>query len=125
MAVHELMTRLTFRIIARSVFSTNFPEAELDRLAGLITELQAFFVRAIRQPYLRPWFRLRGQFAYHDRLAAGAAHAAGRPHCPAPAGQGRQPRGRAPPDDLLQMLLDVRYEDTGEPMSPPASSTKP
>ena len=52
--VHELMTRLTFRIIARSVFSTNFPEGELDRLAGLITEIQAFFVRSIRQPYLKP-----------------------------------------------------------------------
>jgi cytochrome P450 len=112
--VHELMTRLTFRIIARSVFSTNFPEAELDRLAGLITEIQAFFVRSIRQPYLKPWFRLRGKFSYHDALAqelrtllAGLItqrqEANSRP-------------GTTPPDDLLQMLLDVRYEDTGEPM---------
>ncbi|MDQ2792556.1 MAG: cytochrome P450 [Bacteroidota bacterium] len=117
MEVHELMTRLTFRIIARSVFSTNFPEAELDRLAGLITEIQAFFVRSIRQPYLKPWFRLRGQFAYHDALAQELRKllsgfiderqlARAQPHAPA-----------APPDDLLQMLLDVRYEDTGEPMS--------
>ena len=114
--VHELMTRLTFRIIARSVFSTNFPEAELDRLAGLITELQAFFVRSIRQPYLKPWFRLRGRFKYHDAqalelrellggLIAQRQQASAQPHAP------------AAPDDLLQMLLDVRYEDTGEPMS--------
>ncbi|WP_201980142.1 cytochrome P450 [Hymenobacter rubidus] len=114
--VHELMTRLTFRIIARSVFSTNFPEAELDRLAGLITEIQAFFVRSIRQPYLKPWFRLRGRFTYHDALAAElrtllAGLIAQRQRANA------QP-GAAPPDDLLQMLLDVRYEDTGEPMSP-------
>ena len=115
-AVHELMTRLTFRIIARSVFSTNFPEAELDRLAGLITEMQAFFVRSIRQPYLKPWFRLRGQFRYHDALAAElrtllAGVIAQRQLANA------QP-GAMPPDDLLQMLLDVRYEDTGEPMTP-------
>ncbi|MFC7669679.1 hypothetical protein ACFQT0_21650 [Hymenobacter humi] len=58
--MHDLMTRLTFRIIARSVFSTNFPEAELDRLADLITEIQAFFVRSIRQPYLKPWFQACG-----------------------------------------------------------------
>ena len=113
---HELMTRLTFRIIARSVFSTNFPEAELDRLAGLITEIQAFFVRSIRQPYFKPWFRLRGRFRYHDDLAAElrrllAALIAQRQQANA------QP-GARPPDDLLQMLLDVRYEDTGEPMSP-------
>ncbi|GAB2711969.1 cytochrome P450 [Hymenobacter frigidus] len=115
-AVHELMTRLTFRIIARSVFSTNFPEAELDRLAGLITKMQAFFVRSIRQPYLKPWFRLRGQFRYHDALAAElrtllAGVIAHRQLANA------QP-GAPPPDDLLQMLLDVRYEDTGEPMTP-------
>ena len=114
--VHALMTRLTFRIIARSVFSTNFPEAELDRLAGLITELQAFFVRAIRQPYLKPWLRLRGRFRYHDALAAEMRALLGglidqRQQASA------QPNAPAAPDDLLQMLLDVRYEDTGEPMS--------
>lgn len=114
--MHELMTRLTFRIIARSVFSTNFPEAELDRLAGLITEIQAFFVRSIRQPYLKPWFVLKGRFKYHDALAAELRallaglitqreQANALPHA-------------TPPDDLLQMLLDVRYEDTGEPMTP-------
>ena len=116
-AVHELMTRLTFRIIARSVFSTNFPEAELDRLARLITGMQAFFVRVIRQPYLKPWFRLRGRFRYHDALAAElrallAAVIAQRQRANAQAG------APPPPDDLLQMLLDVRYEDTGEPMTP-------
>ncbi|MBU6122544.1 cytochrome P450 [Hymenobacter siberiensis] len=114
-AVHELMTRLTFRIIARSVFSTNFPEAELDRLAGLITEIQAFFVRSIRQPYLKPWFRLRGRFAYHDALAAEL-----RTLLDGLIAQRQQanahPNAPTPPDDLLQMLLDVRYEDTGEPM---------
>ncbi|HEX8505761.1 MAG TPA: cytochrome P450 [Hymenobacter sp.] len=114
--VHELMTRLTFRIIARSVFSTNFPEAELDRLSGLITEIQAFFVRSIRQPYLKPWFRLRGEFDRHDALAAElrtllAGLIAQRQQANA------QPNA-TPPDDLLQMLLDVRYEDTGEPMTP-------
>ncbi|WP_210518964.1 cytochrome P450 [Hymenobacter terricola] len=114
--VHALMTRLTFRIIARSVFSTNFPEAELDRLAGLITEIQAFFVRSIRQPYLKPWFRFKGHFKYHDALAAElrtllAGLIAQRQ-------QANARPGATPPDDLLQMLLDVRYEDTGEPMTP-------
>jgi len=115
--VHELMTRLTFRIIARSVFSTNFPEAELDRLAGLITKLQAFFVRSIRQPYLKPWFRLRGQFKYHDALAAEMRALLGGLIAQRQL-DNAQPPAPAAPDDLLQMLLDVRYEDTGEPMSP-------
>ncbi|UOQ96553.1 cytochrome P450 [Hymenobacter sp. 5317J-9] len=114
--VHELMTRLTFRIIARSVFSTNFPEAELDRLARLITEIQAFFVRSIRQPYLKPWFQLRGRFTYHDALAAEMRTLLGR--LIAQRQQANAQPGATPPDDLLQMLLDVRYEDTCEPMTP-------
>jgi cytochrome P450 len=114
--VHELMTRLTFRIIARSVFSTNFPEAELDRLAQLITEIQAFFVRSIRQPYLKPWFRLRGQFRYHDELSTELRALLGR-YIAQRQYANAQPNA-TPPDDLLQMLLDVRYEDTGEPMTP-------
>ena len=114
--VHELMTRLTFRIIARSVFSTNFPEAELDRLAELITQIQTFFVRSIRQPYLKPWFRFRGRFAYHDALAAEMRTLLGR--LIAERQQASARPAATPPDDLLQMLLDARYEDTGEPMTP-------
>lgn len=114
--VHELMTRLTFRIIARSVFSTNFPEAELDRMAELLTDIQAFFVRSIRQPYLLPWFKLRGQFRRHDTLATELRALLGR-HI-AERQQANAVPNATPPDDLLQMLLDVRYEDTGEPMTP-------
>ena len=113
--VHELMTRLTFRIIARSVFSTNFAEAELDRLAGMITELQAVFVRAIRQPYLKPWFRLRGKFRHADALAAEMRTLLG--GLIDQRQQANAQPGSAPPDDLLQMLLDARYEDSGAPMS--------
>ncbi|MDO7846345.1 cytochrome P450 [Hymenobacter sp. M29] len=114
--VHELMTRLTFRIIARSVFSTNFPEAELDRLARLITEIQAFFVRSIRQPYLKPWFHFRGRFKYHDALATELRELLG--NLIAQRQRDNAQPHATPPDDLLQMLLDVRYEDTGEPMTP-------
>ena len=113
--MHELMTRLTFRIIARSVFSTNFPEPELDRLAAMITDIQAFFVRSIRQPYLKPWFRLSGQFRYHDALTRELRALLGSRIAQR---QDANRAGTPPPDDLLQMLLDVRYEDTGEPMTP-------
>ncbi|AMJ65095.1 cytochrome P450 [Hymenobacter sp. PAMC 26628] len=114
---HALLTRLTFRIIARSVFSTRFAEAELDRLAQLITEIQAFYVRIIRQPYLNWWRRLRGQFRHHDRLTAELRALLGRYIAQRQAASAA-PGAPAPPDDLLQMLLDARYEDTGEPMAP-------
>ena len=115
-SVHDLMTRLTFRIIARSVFSTNFPEADLDRLAQLITEIQAFYVSTFRQPYFKPWFQLSGRFRYHDGLAAEMRTMLG--GLIAARQQANAAPNATPPDDLLQMLLDVRYEDTGEPMDP-------
>ncbi|MFD1469457.1 cytochrome P450 [Hymenobacter caeli] len=114
---HALMTRLTFRIIARSVFSTSFAEAELDRLAQLITEIQAFYIGTIRQPYFNFWRRLRGRFRRADARTAELRALLGRYIAQRQAASAA-PRAPAPPDDLLQMLLDARYEDTGEPMAP-------
>ncbi|GAB2954178.1 cytochrome P450 [Hymenobacter coalescens] len=113
-AVHELMTATAFRIIARSVFSTGMAEAELQRMAQLLTDIQAFYVRTVRQPYLRPWLGVTGQFRRHDALAAELRELV-RGYI-----RRRKQPGAAPaaaPDDLLQMLLDARYEDTGEAMT--------
>ena len=113
---HALMTRLTFRIIAQSVFSTNLPEAELHRLASLLTELQAFYVRSIRQPYLKSWFWLSGRTRHHDKLAAELRAVLGSYIARRQKAASDNPAAPVP-DDLLQMLLDARYDDTGQPMS--------
>jgi cytochrome P450 len=115
MLAHALMTRLTFRIIARSVFSTSVAEAELEQASALLTGIQEFYTRTIRQPYKRAWFAVTGQFRKHDAQARElrallARYIAER--------QQANAAGTPPPDDLLQMLLDARYEDTGEPMPP-------
>jgi cytochrome P450 len=109
-AVHKLMTTTAFHIIARSTFSTSLSTHELERMAELFTAIQAFYVRTIRQPYLRPWLSLRNQFRRHDELAA-ELRSIVRGYV-----RQRQPASQEH-DDLLQMLLDVRYEDTGEPMT--------
>jgi len=108
--VHQLMTNLAFRIIARSTFSTNLDKARLERMSVLLTAIQAFYVRSLRQPYLRPWFSLRNKFREHDNLAAEL-----REIVRGYVRQRQQTSGSY--DDLLQMLLDARYEDTGEPMT--------
>ena len=109
--VHEWTTRVAFRIMTRSVFSGSVPEEELQRLSTLLTEIQAFYTGTIRQPYLRPWRYLRGHYRHHDRLAAelrGLIRGYVRR---------RTAPGAPPADDLLQMLLDARYEDTHAPMT--------
>lgn len=108
--VYPHMMELAFRIMARSLFSTDLPEAELRILSDNISALQEFIIREIRQPFLEPWFRLSGQVRRHEALARQSDEILLRFI------RQRQQSGEAK-DDLLQMLLDARYEDTGEGMS--------
>jgi cytochrome P450 len=104
------MMELAFRVVARSLFSADLPEERLLQLAQQITTLQAFIIRLIRQPYLEWWFNLSGATARHRHLSGGA-----RSTVTELIRQRRQNQEQH--DDLLQMLLDARYEDTGEGMS--------
>jgi cytochrome P450 len=115
--VHVAMTRVAFRIVARSVFGDSMSEAELKQLSDWLTAIQQFYVTTIRQPYLRPWHLVRGSYRRHDELARRLRElvraAIGRHQ----AAQAAAPPDAPTPDDLLQMLLDARYEDNGEPMA--------
>lgn len=104
------MMDMAFRIVARSLFSTNLVEEELQQLKYSITMLQEFLIRSIRQPYLAPWFKISGKKRFHEKISAktdevilNIIH--------------RRQTSSDQPDDLLQMLLDARYEDTGEGMT--------
>jgi cytochrome P450 len=104
------MNDMAFRIVARSLFSANLSGEELEQLKFSITMLQEFLIRNIRQPYLAPWFKISGKKRYHERLSAETDKVI--------LNIIRRRRASAEqPDDLLQMLLDARYEDTGEPMT--------
>ena len=103
--------------MARSVFGNSLTDSELAQLSDWLTAIQAFYISTIRQPYLRPWHWVRGQYGRHDQLAARLRElvrgAIGRHQ----AARAAAPAGAPPPDDLLQMLLDARYEDDGAAMS--------
>lgn len=106
----QAMMELAFRVVARSLFSADLPEEKLVELSGNITELQAFIIRLIRQPYLEWWFKLSGKTDIHLQMAARSRAVV--------ADIIRQRRqSNAAHDDLLQMLLDARYESSGEGMT--------
>jgi cytochrome P450 len=109
---HEAMTRVAFRIVARSVFGDSLGDEELRQLSDWLTAIQLFYVTTIRQPYLRPVQHLRGRYRQHDDLARRL-----RELVRAAIARHRASQAAASPDDLLQMLLDARYEDSGEPMT--------
>ncbi|RME98825.1 MAG: cytochrome P450, partial [Bacteroidetes bacterium] len=101
---------IAFRIIGRTIYSDDVHQDELDQLANSIGKVQAYLIRELRLPFLKWWFRLSGQYAKHQRLAQQMLNLQGE--------RIRARQGQAqPPQDLLQMLLDSRYEDTGEGMT--------
>jgi cytochrome P450 len=114
---HAAMTRVAFRIVARSVFGDSLGESQLTQLSDWLTAIQAFYVNTIRQPYLRPWHWARGNYGRHDRLATQLRELVRGAIARHTAATAAAPAGMPAPDDLLQMLLDARYEDTGEAMA--------
>ncbi len=104
------MTRLTFKIVAKSLFSTSLSDEELEEVGEIVAEVQKYFVRKVRQPYLVWWFKLIGKEKYYDDLATGSDVILFKVI-------DERLKTDEKFDDLLDMLKEVRYEDTGEGMT--------
>jgi cytochrome P450 len=110
--VHEQMVRFTLRLVGRSIFGRSMRREELEQIGETISTIQAFILRQVVQPYGIPWFRASGQTARHQRLRREADAIVHR-HI-----QARRDEGVGD-TDLLRILLDTPYPDTGEPMDEP------
>ena len=117
--VHPAATRVAFGIVARSVFGNSLGAEQLQQLSDWLTAIQAFYVSTIRQPYLRPWHWVRGRYDHHDELARRLRQLISGAVARHRAASAAAPPGTPAPDDLLQMLLEARYEDDGAAMSEP------
>ncbi len=108
--IAEDMMELAFLLVARSLFNTSVGPGQLKDLALKITLLQEFLVKQIRLPFLNPWFKFSGLQRKHERISYEAEQIIREVI------EARQ-KSDAEQDDLLQMLIDARYEDTGKTMS--------
>ena len=108
--IYSHMNLLAFRVVVKSLFGADLPKEHLLELTRLITIQQQFIIRLIRQPYLRGWFKLSGAIKKHEHLAERVRSIIRKVIAD------RQRSGERR-DDLLQMLLDSRYEDSGLGMS--------
>ncbi|MEZ4995610.1 MAG: cytochrome P450, partial [Saprospiraceae bacterium] len=104
------MTMLTFNVVSKSLFSTDVEESVLSRLSQNFNAIQSFIVKPIRQPFLIPWYKATGQWKKHELIAADLKEIV------LNIIRQRRQSGKHP-DDLLDMLLEARYEDTGEGMT--------
>jgi cytochrome P450 len=109
-ALFPIMNHLAFNVVAKSLFHISASEAKMSRLKTIINDVQEFLIKEIRVPYKAFWFKISGQVAKHQKLAL---------ESDAIIKEIVEERiqSNSTQNDLLDMLLETRYEDTGEAMS--------
>ncbi len=105
-----IMNQLAFNVVATALFNVSISEEKLNRLQHIIERIQWFLVKEVRLPHKGWWFTLSGQVKKHKKFAQES-----RDIILEIIEERKNSETRN--DDLLNMLLDTRYEDTGEPMS--------
>lgn len=107
--VYPLMNTLAFEIVINTLFNVHIPPATRVTLSRFISDTQDFVIRDIRQPHMSWWFRLSGEVASNLKKSEEA-----RDIIRNIIRARKESKGKF--NDLLDMLLDARYEDTGLPM---------
>ncbi|WP_343696708.1 cytochrome P450 [Flavobacterium sp.] len=105
-----VMSNLTFNVVAKSLFQLSTAENKFQRIKYIIEEVQNFLIKEIRLPHKAWWFSLTGQVKKHLKLAEENNKIIQEII------EERKSSGEEI-NDLLNMLLETRYEDTGESMS--------
>lgn len=101
---------LAFQTVAKALFSGGVTLSEIKRLQIITETAQKMLVRELRQPYKIWWFKLGGSIKKNIDLVQEARNILQR------LVDRRRESGKRE-DDLLDMLLDARYED-GTAMKP-------
>ncbi len=95
---------LAFQTVVQALFSGAADQKTINRLQQITEEAQAMLVRELRQPYLHWWFRLSGKLK-------GNLEKTGEARRLLEALVEERKASGIRKDDLLDMLLDARYED--------------
>ncbi len=109
-ALFPIMNKLAFNVVAKSLFHVSFIEEKLNRIKFIIEEVQDFVTKEIRLPYKTWWFKISGQVKKHQQLSL-ESDAIIKEFVD------ERQLSKEQHNDLLDMLLQTRYEDTGEGMS--------
>ncbi len=102
--VFPIFNDLAFQTVVKSLFSSAVNQEEINRLQHITESAQKMLVKELRQPYLGWWFRLSGEIKKHVSETKEARKILKKLVAE------RRNSGKRE-DDLLDMLLDARYED--------------
>ncbi|MCK7589792.1 cytochrome P450 [Subsaxibacter sp. CAU 1640] len=104
MDVFPVFNDLAFQTVVKSLFSSAANNEDIKRLQFITEAAQKMLVRELRQPYLGWWFKIGGTLQAHIELTQEA-----RQILKKMVNERRESNHRF--DDLLDMLLDAKYED--------------
>ncbi len=108
--VYPLMNRLAFEVVINTLFDVDLPTETIAELSRHISDIQEFVITDIRQPYKSWWFERSGRVGENLKKAERVREIL--------RGVVRERKASGKRyNDLLDMLLDARYEDTGEGMT--------
>jgi cytochrome P450 len=108
--IHDQMVKFTLRSVGKSLFGSQMRRDELEMFAATIAEIQAFIVKKVVQPYLMPWYAISGQNRKYQDMRIEADQIV----------MNYVEKRRKEIDeesDILQLILNTPYKDTGEYMS--------
>lgn len=108
--VYPHMHRLAFELVIDTLFNVKVPASLREELSHFISEVQAYVIKDMRQPHNRWWFHLSGEVKANLKKAERAQQIIRLLIQQRKASNDKH-------NDLLDMLLEARYEDTGEPMA--------
>ncbi len=106
--IFPLMRDLAFQVVAKSLFSSVNIRPQMEQLQSITETNQQMLVKEMRQPYLKWWFHLNGSIKKHLNLTKDAQNLLHEII-------EERRNSKQEKDDLLDMLLQARYED-GSPM---------
>lgn len=96
--------RLAFQVVAKSLFSGEVSEASIAQLQETVEASQKMLVRELRQPYLGWWFKASGLLRKHFNMIKAARNLIEDLI-------DQRKKSGVRKNDLLDLLLDARYED--------------
>lgn len=102
--VFPILNDLAFQTVVKSLFSSAANQDDISRLQYITEAAQKMLVKELRQPYLGWWFKASGKIEKHLALTREARDILKRIVNERRASNTRE-------NDLLDMLLDARYDD--------------
>ena len=105
--IFPIFNDLAFQTVVKSLFSSAVGDKDITRLQFITEAAQKMLVRELRQPFLSLWFKYGGEIKKHTDLTDEARVILKK------LVKARKESGIRE-NDLLDMLLDARYEDGNE-----------